>query len=294
MTETPGRGAARPYLRHERPLFFAHRGGSLLAPENTLVAFERGLACGADALETDIQMTRDGELVCLHDETLDRTTDGSGPVAARTLDELRRLDAGYRFSADDGQTFPFREQGVTIPTVREVLARFPHTRLNIDLKESTPEREQQLWALIREFAAAERTLVGGFLAEPTRRFRRLTQGQVATSASGAEVRAFVLAALFHATRLVLRPAYDALQVPETYGALRIVSRTTVEAAHRHGLALHVWTVDEAEAMERLLDLGVDGLMTDRPDVLAAVLAVRAEATTMEGEREGESDSPSVG
>ncbi|HET9981775.1 MAG TPA: glycerophosphodiester phosphodiesterase [Ktedonobacterales bacterium] len=263
----------RPFMEHDGPLFFAHRGGALLRPENTLPAFEHGLSFGADALELDIQQTRDGELVVIHDPALDRTTSGSGPVASYTLDELRRFDAGYTFTDDGGATFPYRGQGITIPTLREVFERFPGVRINIDLKESTSDREQRLWALIQEFAAEDRICAGCFDHAALVRFRRLTEGRVATSASPREVRAFVLAAASH-TIGWLRPAYDALQVPDTYRAIRIISRTTVEAAHRLGVQAHVWTVDERGHMESLLALGVDGLMTDRPDILAAVLAAR--------------------
>ena len=266
------RASRRPYLTHDGPLFFAHRGGALLAPENTLVAFERGLSFGADALELDLQLTRDGELVFIHDPTVDRVTDGTGPISAYTLDELRRLDAGYRFTLDDGASFPFRGQGITIPTLREVFTRFPAVRVNMDLKESTPERERLLWLLLQEMEARERVLVAsGDRHMPIVRFRKLSGGQVATSASEAEIRAFVLAVFSRAARW-LRPAYDALQVPESHRGIRVVSPAFVSAAHRHGLEVHIWTVDDQPAMERLLALSVDGLMTDRPDVLAPVLA----------------------
>lgn len=261
----------RPYIRHDRPLFFAHRGGSLVAPENTLAAFERGASYGADALELDIQMTRDGELVVMHDPTVDRTTDGSGPVASFTLDELRRLDAGYRFTPDGGATFPFRGQGIGVPALREVFERFPAARVNIDLKESTPAREVALWRLIEECEAHDRTLVASEALPPIARFRQLSAGRVATSACRPEIRAFVIAS-WAGTTWLLRPAYDALQVPDTHRGLRIVSPRFVRAAHRRGLDVHVWTIDDRPAMERLLAWGVDGLMTDRPDVLAAVLA----------------------
>lgn len=265
----------RPYLVHERPLFFAHRGGALLAPENTMVAFENGAALGADALELDIQQTRDGELVVIHDTTIDRTTDGRGPVGSYTRDELRRFDAGYRFTPDGGQTYPFRGQGVTIPTLREVFERFPALRVNIDLKESDEGRERRLWALIQEVDAADRTLVAsGELHLPIVRFRRFSARRVATSASGAEVRGFVLACACRGSRW-LRPAYDALQVPETYRGIRVVSPRSVAASHRLGLDLHVWTVDDAPTMHRLLAWGVDGLMSDRPDALAEVMAARS-------------------
>jgi len=269
----------RPFMQHAAPLFFAHRGGSLLRPENTMPAFEHGMSFGADALELDIQQTRDGELVVIHDPTLDRTTSGSGPVASHSLDELRAIDAGYRFTPDGGATFPYRGQGVAIPTLRQVFERFPDTRINIDLKESTPDREARLWALIQEFAAEDRICAGCFTHAALVRFRRLTGGRVATSASPREVRGFVLAALSHTTRWWLRPAYDALQVPDTYSSVRIVSRTTVEAAHRLGVDVHVWTVDDRGQMEALLALGVDGLMTDRPDILADVLTDESSENT---------------
>src|SRR5579884_3002013 len=179
----------RPYVVHERPLFFAHRGGAALAPENTLPAFERAVALGADALELDIQTTREGEIVVIHDWTVQRTTDGAGAVSSCTLDELRRLDAGYRFTPDGGRTFPFRGQGIVVPTLREVLERFPGVRINIDLKESTPPREERLWALLQELGAEERTLVAsGDQHAPIARFRRLCGGRVATSASEPEIR----------------------------------------------------------------------------------------------------------
>jgi glycerophosphoryl diester phosphodiesterase len=257
-------------MLHDAPLFFAHRGGSLLRPENTMVAFEHGMSLGADALELDIQQTRDGELVVIHDPTLDRTTSGSGLVANFTLDEMRAFDAGYHFTPDIGATFPYRGQGITVPTLRQVFERFSDTRINIDLKESTPDREARLWALIQEFAAEDRICAGCFTHAALVRFRRLTGGRVATSASPREVRSFVLAAVSHMTSW-LRPAYDALQVPDTYGSVRIVSRTTVQAAHHLGIEVHVWTVDERGHMEALLALGVDGLMTDQPDILADVL-----------------------
>jgi glycerophosphoryl diester phosphodiesterase len=269
-TRTPTR-SRRPYVVHDKPLFFAHRGGSALAPENTLVAFERGLAFGANALELDIQTTRDGEIVIIHDPTLDRTTNGSGPVASYTLEQVQHLDAGYRFTPDNGQTYPYRGQGITIPTMRQVFENFPQARINIDLKESTPAREHRLWELIQEYQAYDRVLVAsGDLHLPIIRFRRLVAGRVATSASALEIRSFVLATAARATRW-LRPAYDALQVPETHRGIRVVSRALLNAAHRLGLDVHVWTIDIPADMQRLLALGVDGLMTDRPDLLANIL-----------------------
>ena len=268
---SPAGRVRRPYVVHDKPLFFAHRGGSLLAPENTITAFESGVACGADALELDIQTTSDGELAVIHDPTVERTTDGIGPVASYTLEKLQSLDAGYRLSLDGGATYPFRGQGISIPTLRQVLERFPQMRINIDLKESAPAREQRLWELIQEYQAYDRVLVAsGDLHLPIIRFRQLAGGRVATSASAQEIRTFFWFARARASRW-LRPAYDALQVPEMHRNIHIVSPAFVQAAHRLGLDVHVWTVDERSDMERLLALGVNGIMTDRPDILAEAM-----------------------
>jgi glycerophosphoryl diester phosphodiesterase len=262
----------RPFLAHEGPLFFAHRGGAALAPENTLVAFQNGLSFGANAFELDVHQTRDGEIVVIHDDTLDRTTDGSGRVSGLSLADLRQFDAGYRYTADAGATYPFRGRGVTIPTLAEVYARFPTTRVNVEIKEDNPNTEERLWRVIQSHQAEDRTLVGSFLVAPLLRFRALSQGRVATSGSMSELRAFVIAAYTRASQL-LRPAYDAVQVSETYRGVPIVTPTTVRAAHGLGLAMHVWTVDDRASMERLLGYGVDGLMSDQPDTLAQALAV---------------------
>lgn len=267
----PDKRPPRPYLTADGPLFFAHRGGSALAPENTIVAFEKGLSFGADALETDVHFTRDGEIVVFHDATLNRTTDGTGPVAAHTLDELCALDAGFRYTPDDGHSYPYRGTGITIPTLREVLERFPDVRVNIEMKTSAAEGEERLWRLIQELGAQDRVLVASFPLAPLARFRHLSAGRVATSGTMPELRTFVLAAYARLTHR-LRPEYDVLQVPESWRGIPVVSRVTLAAAHALGLPVHVWTVDDRPSMERLLALGVDGLMSDRPDVLADVLA----------------------
>ncbi|MGH2501263.1 MAG: glycerophosphodiester phosphodiesterase [Ktedonobacterales bacterium] len=262
-----------PFVTHERPLFFAHRGGAALAPENTLPAYENGLRYDADALELDIHYTRDDEIVVFHDDTLDRTTDGSGPLAALTLDELRRLDAGFRFTTDGGQTYPWRGKGVTISTLREVFERFPQTRINIEMKVNDAEGEPRLARLLLDNGWGDWALVGSFHTDALQRFRALCEGHIATSASASETRNFLLGVLVRQTQR-MRPTYDALQVPEVYRGIRVVSPTSIRLAHELGLDVHVWTVDDREAMERLLDWGVDGLMSDRPDTLAEVYRAR--------------------
>lgn len=255
-------------------LFFAHQGGGLLAPENTLSAFDRGASYNPDALELDIQMTRDGEIVVIHDPTVDRTTDGHAAVSALTLEELRRLDAGYHFTPDGGRSFPFRGRGVTVPTLREVFERFPTKLINIDLKEPLPGKEDLLWRTIQAAHAEDRVIVASFDCASLRRFRALAGSAVPTSACPGEVAAFALHSLSRnpfAARL-LKPSYQALQVPELHRGLRIVSPPSIRLAHQMCLKVHVWTVDDPADMRRLLSWGVDGIMTDRPDLLAEVLA----------------------
>jgi len=235
-----------------------------------MVAFQRAVQLGCRYLETDLRTTKDGVMVTIHDETLDRISDGSGPVRALTLAELKRLDAGYRFSLDGGQTFPFRGKGVTVPTLAEVTQAFPDICLNLDIKQKEPPLVEALATFIEEQGAHDRILAGSFHDRILKEFRRRTGGRVATSAASWEARLFWQANRLRLTRF-LRPAYDALQVPARQGSLPVVDRRFVQAAHRLGIQVHVWTVDEREEMHRLLNLGVDGLMSDRPDLLLDVL-----------------------
>jgi len=271
MAESEG-SPRRPFLDGVHPLAFAHRGGGKLWPENTMVAFQGAVQLGCRYLETDLHTTRDGVMVTIHDETVDRISDGSGPVRAFTLAELRRLDAGYRFSPDGGQTFPFRGKGVTVPTFTEVTQAFPDICLNLDIKQRQPPMVEALVTFVEEQDAHDRILVGSLHDRILRDFRRRTGGRVATSAASWEARLFWLASRLGLTRF-LPISYDALQVPPRHGPLSVVDRRFVQAAHRLGIEVHVWTVDESEEMRRLLRLGVDGLMSDRPDLLLDVLKV---------------------
>jgi glycerophosphoryl diester phosphodiesterase len=264
----------RPFFRGARPLAFAHRGGSLLWPENTMAAFRGAVEMGYEYLETDVHASRDGIIVTIHDATLDRTTDGSGSVSDRTLAEIKRCDAGYRFSLDGGSTFPLRGQGLTVPTLAEVAEAFPNVRLNVDIKQKEPPIVDAMVALIDEHSLHDRILVASFQDEVVRAFRERAGGTVATSAAMGEARRFWLASRVGLAGLLATP-YDALQVTPRYGRLTIVDGRFVRAAHRRGLDVHVWTVDDAGEMRQMLALGVDGLMSDRPDLLVEVLGRRA-------------------
>lgn len=233
-------------------------------------AFEGAVGLGYRYLETDVHATRDGVLVTIHDGTLERTTDGSGPVSALTLEEIKRLDAGYRFSPDGGRTFPFRGRGITVPTLAEVAEAFPDVRLNVEAKQKDPPIVGTLGSFIQEGGLHDRILVASFHDAVIKEFRRRMGEPVATAAATWEVVRFWVASRLGVTRW-LRLPYHALQVPPRQGRLTVVDGRFVRAAHRRGLQVHVWTVDEPEEMRRLLDLGVDGLMSDRPDLLLEVL-----------------------
>jgi len=261
----------RPYLTSRGPLAFAHRGGSKECPENTMASFRAAVELGYVHLETDTQLTRDGVLLAFHDETLDRVTDLHGLVSDHTLAEVRHADAGHRFSTDGGRSHPFRGTGVTVPTLEEILLAFPDTRFNIDAKQ--PEVVAPLAALIERVGAADRICIGSFSDRRLRRFRRLSGGRVCTSMG----RRSIITARF--TSLAARmPAFgaDCVQVPTSQWGVRVVDRAFVRAAHRGGLQVHVWTIDDRAEMERLLDLGVDGIMTDRPSLLREVLRARGQ------------------
>ena len=263
---------SRPYLAGPRPLAFAHRGGAALWPENTLVAFEGAIRLGLRHLETDLQITRDGALVTLHDPTVDRTTDGRGPAAALTLAELQRLDAGHRFTPDGGATFPYRGQGIRVPALDEVLALHPDVCVNLEIKSPDPAAARVVWGFIHHHRVHDRVLVASEHAPVVREFRAQSRGRVATSAGAAEVLRFWLAArLGRGPRS--RPDYDALQIPPTHGPLTVIHPRLVDAARRHDLHVHAWTIDDPAEMRRLIDLGVDGLVSDRPDRLVDLLRI---------------------
>ncbi len=259
-------GTPRPYLTTHGTIGFAHRGGSKEHPENTLVAFAAAVELGYTYLETDAQLTRDGAVLAFHDESLDRVTDLVGAVGDRTLDEVKHADAGYRWSPDRGSTRPYRGTGVTIPTLEEALLAFPHARFNIDLK--TEEVVAPLALLIERLGVHDRVCVASFSDRRLRRFRRLSGGEICTSMGK---RAIASARLTSLTGRMRAQGADCVQVPVSSSGVRIVDRAFVLAAHRQGLQVHVWTIDDRPRMERLIDLGVDGIMTDRPTLLREVL-----------------------
>lgn len=262
---------AREVFRNEamRPLIIAHRGGAGLWPENTIHAFEGARSLGVDIIETDVRSTKDGVLVVLHDGTLERTTDGAGRVGDMTLGELKKLDAAFRFSPDGGRTYPLRGRGIRVPTLEEVFKALPEMRFNIEPKQDAPSIVEPLCALIRKEGMTDKIIVGSFSNSVLAEFRRACP-EVATSASPTEVSKF-LAMQKAGLDGAYSPSMQAMQVPEYAGGLHVLTAGFVEAAHRRNLEVHAWTVNDEEAMRRLLALGVDGIMTDYPDRLMALV-----------------------
>ena len=248
------------------PVLAAHRGGAGLAPENTLAAFRRAIDdWDADMLETDVRLTADGEVVVLHDATVDRTTDGTGPIREMAWERARELDAGFRFRNAEGR-FPYRGRGIRLVLFSELLDAFPGMRLMVEPK--VPEAAGPLVEVIRSRRAEHRVLIGAEF-ERTRAAARGYGGP--WGASRDQVLPFWLLHRVPGLGRCYVPAADAFQVPEWSGRWRVVTPEFVRAAHRVNIPVHVWTVDDPDDMRRLLEWGVDGIQTDRPDLLADVL-----------------------
>jgi glycerophosphoryl diester phosphodiesterase len=232
-----------PFFSSPRPLVFAHRGGGALAPENTIAAFDNGLKLGADGIELDVHLSSDGAVVVHHDLTLERTTALEGPIASRTAAELRR--AG-------------------VPRLADVLARYPVARIIIEMKVNGGELAAAVIDDVRRAAAFDRVCLGAFGLRVLRAARAL-EPRIATSAAREEVRW----ALYRSRVRwpVRRTAYAGYQIPEVAGSTRVLSPRFVDYAHRAGLGVQVWTVDDEADARRLLAWGVDGLITDRPDLI---------------------------
>lgn len=248
------------------PLLIAHRGGAGLMPENTLAAFlQAEQLWRADMIELDVRASADGHCVVIHDARVDRTTNGTGNVADMTLEQLQALDAGYRFTMDGGMTFPQRGKGLRIPTIEEVFAALPGMRITVESKIATAQ--QPLFRAIAEYRATDRVVAAGERNAYRTMFSTYAGPK---SASLEEALPFFVMHKVWLARLRTVPA-DVVQTCEVYRGRRILTARLVRDFHARGVLVHVWTVNEEADMERLLDWGVDGLVTDRPDRLANIL-----------------------
>lgn len=253
------------YLTPPKPRFFAHRGASGAFPENTLPAFLAAVRAGIPYLEMDVWSTADGHIVTHHDETLVRLCADPRRLPELTLAELRSLDAGYTFTTDGGRSFPFRAQGVKIPTLAEVLNACPHSRFNIEIKDPNPEAAQGTVETIRATGRQADVLLAAEDHQILQRLRPLCP-EIPTSLSFTEAAAF-FAWLEAGCRQPYTAPGVALQIPEYYGSRQLVTDGSIAAAHAVGMEVHVWTVNQLADIQRLLALGVDGIMSDFPERL---------------------------
>ncbi len=242
------------------PVAIAHRGGSKLRPENTVAAFDHAVSLGVAGCECDVHLSRDGEVVVIHDPLLDRTTNARGPVAALTARELAAVDAGFHF--DDAGGFPFRDRGFGVPRLADLLDRYPQLPWIIELKGERPEIVAPVLRILRDANAMNRVVLGAFSQAVLDAVRALAPG-VPTGASSPEAHAAARRAVF---RLPLgRHAYAVLQVPFRLKGKQMWGAALVRQAVRAAVPVHAWIIDDPADMERLLEWGVTGLISDRPD-----------------------------
>ncbi|WP_242394015.1 glycerophosphodiester phosphodiesterase [Anaeromyxobacter oryzisoli] len=260
----------RPYLDLPGPWLVAHRGGSLLAPENTLVAFDRAAALGADAIETDVHLTQDGVVVVFHDDDTARLTGAPGTIEGRTFAEVSALDAGFAFTPDGGRTYPHRGRGLRPPALSDVLARYPGLRFNVDAKSEDPALASALARTVEAAGAVDRVCVGSFSDAQAERLGALLP-DCARFLPEKAATCHVLAAKGAGDGAACPEGFDVADLPHRLDDQVVVDAAVVDWFHARGIPVHVWTVDEEADMRALLALGVDGIVTDRPDVLARVL-----------------------
>ena len=259
-------GPADFLLRPDRKLVIGHRGASSEAPENTLPSFQLAVELGADALELDVRLSADGQVVVLHDPTLERTTGASGAVAAMTVSQLRNTDAGYHFTPDGGRTFPYRDRGVYVPTLAEVLEMIPDIPLLVEVK--TPAATQALERVVMRHGAADRVVPASAHHSALTAFR---QRPFRCGASGRDIARLYFGSLLRAP--LPASAYGLLAVPDRWHGLDVPTSTFIRAASRLGASVHVWTVDNPDLARRLWQRGAAGIVTN--DV-RRILELRAE------------------
>ena len=243
------------------PRVVAHRGDSAHFPENTLSAFLSACTLGVDVIETDVHLSKDGQLVIWHDETLDRNTDGSGRVEDHTLSELKTYDAGYTFTPDNGKTFPFRGKGVQLCTLREALEACPSQRFNIDLKSKDPAIVDTFIEVIHSVQASKRIVAASFHLSNLKLLRKKAP-DILTSVTTLEVVPLLALQKLHLLSAKKQPII--FQVPTRQWGIEVITPSFVKTMHNRGSIIQVWTINEEVEMKRLYQMGVDSVMTDKP------------------------------
>ncbi len=259
-------GLIEPFLCLDRLTAIAHRGGSTLRPENTLAAFDHAVALGADAVECDVHLSRDREVVVIHDSTLERTTDATGAVAGMTAAQLARVDAGFHFGPSEG--FLFRGHRIGVPTLHELLERYRDVPIIVEIKGQDTHAAERTVAVIREHDAVRRVIVGGFSQDVLDAVRRSCP-ELVTSASSPEARSALTRSYFW-----LPPAHAAFalfQMPFRLRGRQMFRRSFVRTARRARLPVQAWIVDDPDDMRQLIGWGVTGIISDRPDLAVGVV-----------------------
>jgi glycerophosphoryl diester phosphodiesterase len=263
------------HVNNEKVLVLAHQGGDGEWPSNTMLAFQNAADLGVDVLEMDVHMSSDGEIVVIHDDTVDRTTDGSGEVSAMSLAELQALDAGYDWPMVEGhpdlgtENHPYRGQGVTIPSLEEIFIAIPDYPMSIEIKQDTPSMAEPLCALIREYEREEWVIIPSFSQKAMSEFRAACP-EVATMGVESEVRLYFIlnTAMISGT---WQPSTQAFAVPEYFGDLHVLTPSFVANSKEHNVRVYPWTINTEEEMRRMIDLGVDGLITDYPSLAMEII-----------------------
>ncbi|SES43068.1 glycerophosphodiester phosphodiesterase [Salipaludibacillus aurantiacus] len=261
---------ANTFFQSVVPLVIAHQGGEHLAPSNTLEAYRQAEELGVDVIEFDIHMTKDGHLVAIHDDSVDRTTDREGKVNDLTLEEIQSLDAGHYFKDLEGE-YSYRGQGVFIPTVEQIFNDIQDMDWNIEIKATNDpalyeEISSQLWSLIKEYGLEERVLIASFDQQIIDKIIDISEGEALVSGGRQEVTRFVI---FHKLFLnsLYVPKVDAIQIPVEENIFNLKDKKLIQGARNRNMAVYYWTINDQEEMEKLFDLGADGIVTDRPDLM---------------------------
>ena len=266
-------GNVKPgYFAGPAPRIMAHRGASGSCPENTMVSFAQAVKDGADVLEMDVQMSRDGKVVVTHDANVFRTTNGAGLVRSFNYADLKKLDAGFRFSPDKGKSFPFRGKGVYMPLFEEVLEAFPDTPINVEIKDPDARLAAKMAGILHSYGRIDdgTVLVAAETGSIMRTYRKYAPTGVTGHCRGESYK-FVASVWLGLDSMFSNPCGWALQIPATRLGVQIPSKTVIERAHKLGVEVHVWTINDPRQMKSLIELGVDGIFTDHPAIMRSVL-----------------------
>jgi glycerophosphoryl diester phosphodiesterase len=259
----------------KRPFVIAHRGAALQAPENTIEAFDLAIETrAADAIELDVRLSKDGELVVIHDATVNRTTNGAGAVNSLTLRQLKRLDAGHHFTKDGGKSFPYRGRGVTISTLDEVFTRYPDQGFFVELKDSSKAAAGALSKVIEKHNAFDRVIVVMIsVKHRTGKHLRLLDQRIKTGHTSREISTLLALSKLRLGGLFKSQGYT-IEVPMRKFRISLPTRSFIDQAHAKGISVLVWTINDAKVMRKCLALGVDGIFTDDVNTLRQLIRER--------------------